>query len=302
MDHKNNVAVDKVSELLDYLQQHILSYLSINEVFQPSILYKRWKHVWTVVPVLKVHTTLFGSSEMKKNLDIQRKLWDFCIFVEKTLGRHCKQRLTIKEFSLIHCLDNRKSFSLVDRWINYVVKSDVKKLSLIFVLGYCIFDEDYYYESLIEVFIDTPNLCKFTYCGRSVIPFSSNTLALSAVSYQMQDIAPWNVEEIEFLAKLSNSKLLTLTMNLAKLALDFSSSRYSTNSIFGLQGPGKDTISFKFSYERPILALLQTPSSSVLKALPKHYATSTWCLCGSNASDAVSIRVISPDVLITYGI
>ncbi|XP_030958837.1 F-box protein At3g59000-like [Quercus lobata] len=250
MDHKNNVAVDKVSELLDYLQQHILSYLSINEVFQPSILYKRWKHVWTVVPVLKVHTTLFGSSEMKKNLDIQRKLWDFCIFVEKTLGRHCKQRLTIKEFSLIHCLDNRKSFSLVDRWINYVVKSDVKKLSLIFVLGYCIFDEDYYYES--------------------VIPFSSNTLALSAVSYQMQDIAPWNVEEIEFLAKLSNSKLLTLTMNLAKdMVIRSSNRRYSTNSIFGLQGPGKDTISFKFSYERPILALLQTPSSSVLKALPK---------------------------------
>ena len=70
MDHKNNIVVDKLSELLDYLQQHIMSYLSINEVFQSSILSKRWKHVWIAVPILKVHTTLFGSSEVKKNLDI----------------------------------------------------------------------------------------------------------------------------------------------------------------------------------------------------------------------------------------
>ena len=70
MDHKNNIVVDRVSELLDCLQQHIMSYLSINEVFQSSILSKRWKHVWTVVPILKVYTTLFGSFEVKKNLDI----------------------------------------------------------------------------------------------------------------------------------------------------------------------------------------------------------------------------------------
>ena len=146
MGHKNNIVVDRVSELLDYLQQHIMSNLSINEVFQSSILYKRWKHVWTAIPILKVHTTLFGSSEVKKNLDFQRKLQDFYISMEKILGRHCKQRLSIKEFSIIHCLGNRKSFSLIDRWINYVVRSDVKKLSLIFVQRYCIYDQYYYYE------------------------------------------------------------------------------------------------------------------------------------------------------------
>ena len=136
MDHKNNIVVDRVSELLDYLQQHIISYLSINEVFQSSILSKRWKHVWIAVQILKVHITLFGSFEVKKNLDIQRKLQDFYISLEKTLGRHCKQRLSIKEFSLIHCLGNHKSFSLVD----------VKELSLIFIPRYCICDQYYYYE------------------------------------------------------------------------------------------------------------------------------------------------------------
>ena len=77
--------------------------------------------------------------------------------------------------------------------------------------------------SLIEVNIDTPNLCKFAYCGRNVIPFSSNALALLEVSYQMQkpplDIAPWNVEKIEFLTKLGKSKQLTLISTSAKVFL-----------------------------------------------------------------------------------
>lgn len=77
--------------------------------------------------------------------------------------------------------------------------------------------------SLIEVDIDTPNLCKFAYCGRNVIPISSNALALSEVTYQMLkpplDIAPWNVVKIEFLTKLGKSKQLTLTSTSAKVIL-----------------------------------------------------------------------------------
>ena len=75
--------------------------------------------------------------------------------------------------------------------------------------------------SLIEGDIDTPNLCKFAYCGRNVIPFLSNALVLSEVTYQMLkpplDIAPWNVEKIEFLTKLGKSKQLTLTSTSAKV-------------------------------------------------------------------------------------
>ena len=74
----------------------------------------------------------FRGEEKSKYLEKVSRLY---ISMEKTLGRQCKQRLSNKEFSLIHCLANRKSFSLVDRWINYVVRSDVKKLSLIFVPG-----------------------------------------------------------------------------------------------------------------------------------------------------------------------
>ena len=79
---------------------------------------------------------MFGSTDDKKNLDIQRKLQDFHIFVEKSLKSRHKQRLTIREFILTHGLDKRSLNSRVDCWINYVVKSDVKKLSLHFAAGY----------------------------------------------------------------------------------------------------------------------------------------------------------------------
>ena len=70
MDHKNYIAADRIFELPDYLQQHILSYLSINEVVQSSVLSKRQKHVWIAVPVLGFNTILFGSTDNKKKLDI----------------------------------------------------------------------------------------------------------------------------------------------------------------------------------------------------------------------------------------
>ncbi|GMY20403.1 putative F-box protein At1g49610 [Fagus crenata] len=72
-------------------------------------------------------------------------------------------------------------------------------------------------DELVEIDIDTPNLRNFAYCGHTVKPFSSTNMALSKAIYQMvQPIAPWNVEKIEFLAKLNNSKLLTLVTQLAK--------------------------------------------------------------------------------------
>ena len=54
----------------------------------------------TAVPVLGFNIILFGSTDNKKSLDIQRKLNDFYIFVEKSLESRHKQRLTIREFIL----------------------------------------------------------------------------------------------------------------------------------------------------------------------------------------------------------
>ena len=179
MDHMNYIATDRISKLPDHLQQHILSYLSINEVVQSSVLSKRWKNVWTAVPVLGFNTILFGSTDNKKNLDIQRKLQDFYIFVEKSLESHLKQRLTIREFMLTHGLDKRSLNSRLDCWINYVVKSDVKKLSLHFAAGYYDLPQSILVAKSITVLI--LRWCKLdTNCGDINLPFLKK-LSLSYV-------------------------------------------------------------------------------------------------------------------------
>ena len=72
MDHKNYIAADRISELPDHLQQHIPSYLSINEVVQSSILSKRWKHVWTAVPVLGFMLCLVRVKAFPENILFSR--------------------------------------------------------------------------------------------------------------------------------------------------------------------------------------------------------------------------------------
>uniref|UniRef100_A0A2N9HFM3 F-box domain-containing protein n=1 Tax=Fagus sylvatica TaxID=28930 RepID=A0A2N9HFM3_FAGSY len=60
-------------------------------------------------------------------------------------------------------------------------------------------------KTLVEVDIDTPNLCKLAYRCSASIPFSLNALALSEATYhEMKPIAPWNVEKIDFLANLES--------------------------------------------------------------------------------------------------
>ncbi|GMY20410.1 putative F-box protein At1g49610 [Fagus crenata] len=143
---------------------------------------------------------------------------------------------------------------------------------------------------LVEVDIDTPNLCKLAYCSFAFIPFSLNALALSEATYhELDPIAPWNFEKIKCFAKLNNSKLLTLESHFAKdmvipkkLRETLPSSSYNVkqlqlktaNLFTGLEiaelidsllwiSPlpeiilvvvlWKASISFKFSYEKPIL-------------------------------------------------
>lgn len=75
--------------------------------------------------------------------------------------------------------------------------------------------------NLVEVKLDAPKLCRFDHYTRSVISLSSlNALNLSVATYGMiSPDVPWNVKKIEFLSKLSNSKLLSLSLQSAEVFL-----------------------------------------------------------------------------------
>ncbi|KAL4637759.1 hypothetical protein ACB092_03G099500 [Castanea dentata] len=144
MDHKNYTTVDKIFELLDHLQQHILSYLSINEVVQSSVLSKRWNHVWTAIPILGFDTTLYGYREYKskKNLDMQRKLQDFYILSDvKKLSLNFVARYCFGRYQLPQSVLVAKSITMLtlcrcklDTYRGDINLSSLKKLSLFYVI------------------------------------------------------------------------------------------------------------------------------------------------------------------------
>ena len=58
---ENDYKIDKISELPDFLLQQVLSFLTIKQVVQSSLLSKRWKHVWFTIPVLEFDGAYFES-------------------------------------------------------------------------------------------------------------------------------------------------------------------------------------------------------------------------------------------------
>ena len=80
-------------------------------------------------------------------------------------------------------------------------------------------------KNLVEVKIDTPKLYRFSYGGGYIKSFSTNALDLNDAIYNLvRDIAfsaPSDVEKIEFLSKLSNSKSLELKIDSTKVFLVF---------------------------------------------------------------------------------
>ena len=138
MERKVDDEVDRLSELPEFVVQHILSFLPTKQVVQSTLFSKTWKHVWTTFPLLRFDKTFSSGSWYevdRKKPDIQRKLVNFYNFVETTLRRHHRLKLRIKNFKLTDVLHKHKSMSRVDRWIRYVVESDVEELNLL--IGFC---------------------------------------------------------------------------------------------------------------------------------------------------------------------
>ena len=128
--------MDKISELPEPLLHYILSFLPIKQVVQSSTLSKRWNHVCSTIPVLEFDKSFFESKlwceDTKETCEIQRKRVELYHFVEQNLLSRRRQGLSIKKFTLAVCLSTPKSVSRVNRWIEYVVKSDVEELNLDF--------------------------------------------------------------------------------------------------------------------------------------------------------------------------
>lgn len=118
------VAEDRISDLPDAVLQHILSFLETKDAVLTGILSRRWRYLWTGIPVLD-----FDDMSLNPN---QGTLWysvaasHFMNFVERVLL--LRDALRIKRFRL-SCRVFFSS-SRIHSWISAAVINKVEELDL----------------------------------------------------------------------------------------------------------------------------------------------------------------------------
>ncbi|KAJ0927573.1 putative leucine-rich repeat domain superfamily, F-box-like domain superfamily [Helianthus annuus] len=111
---------DRVSKLLDCLLTEILSRLpSTKDAIRTGALSKRWKHLWTCVPILVFQHPYYSCC-----FDVSP---DFFSYVDKTLTQ--RPHLKVNKFTLTCFYDDRVK-SHVHNWIRYAVNCNVEDLHL----------------------------------------------------------------------------------------------------------------------------------------------------------------------------
>ncbi|KAL9147406.1 hypothetical protein ABFS82_13G171500 [Erythranthe guttata] len=137
-----NGGYDSISLLPDCILDHILSYLPTKEAVATSVLSKRWKYLWTFVPILDFDDSLLYSSQFEFRHSIN--VTCFMNFVDKVLLQRDKSNVKRFRLSCRVCF----SASRVNEWILSAVKQNVQELDLClfveepFVLPACVFDNE----------------------------------------------------------------------------------------------------------------------------------------------------------------
>ncbi|KAI3839250.1 hypothetical protein MKW92_039849 [Papaver armeniacum] len=130
---KMNRHVDRISNLPDSIIHNILSLLvDIKFVVQTCVLSKRWRYIWTSLPVLKISETFHycheeDSEDELVQEEVQAKR--FFKFVDKVLNLR-DDHSDIQKFHLEIGLSH-PPVSKMHRWISTAVSHNVQKLKIV---------------------------------------------------------------------------------------------------------------------------------------------------------------------------
>ncbi|PIA41545.1 hypothetical protein AQUCO_02200167v1 [Aquilegia coerulea] len=112
--------MDRISDLPDPTQAHIVSFLSMKDAIRTSILSKRWRNVYKSFPNLN-----FNQEYFEENYNTR----DFKNIVNQFLN--CHDESNIHKFSLLTSVDN-SSYHHILEWISFAVNHNVQELVLDF--------------------------------------------------------------------------------------------------------------------------------------------------------------------------
>ncbi|GFP84215.1 putative F-box/LRR-repeat protein at3g18150 [Phtheirospermum japonicum] len=112
------MSIDRLSALPDGVLIHILSFLGVQKSAVTSALSKRWRFIWTELPILEFKNYSRESEKIRK----------FVAKVNRTLLIRSRG-IQLEKFSV--CFRYNGSFaSDVDSWIGFVLKNKVKEVGL----------------------------------------------------------------------------------------------------------------------------------------------------------------------------
>ncbi|KAK3199255.1 hypothetical protein Dsin_022670 [Dipteronia sinensis] len=128
------VAMDRISDLPDFIIHHIMSYLSTLEATQMCVLSKRWNHLQTSFPILYFDQIYFEEEDLatgREERSFCMSIDKFIQFVDASLLRFCEAKVSMEKFRLsMKVFDVEGVASLLDKWIELAVANEVKELDL----------------------------------------------------------------------------------------------------------------------------------------------------------------------------
>ena len=118
------VMVDIISTLSDYILSHILSFLLTEEAVATCVLSKRWRHIWTSVPVL--HYDNYYCIDR----DNQASLSRFVRFVNASIqARDVNLQHPIRSFRIkFNALDWSGAEAGLSEWLKAVMRPGIEDL------------------------------------------------------------------------------------------------------------------------------------------------------------------------------
>ncbi|KAL6526368.1 hypothetical protein OROMI_030008 [Orobanche minor] len=134
-DRAGNISIDRISDLPEPIQHHILAFLPFKQVVQTSVLSKPWGLAWRTFPILDFDFTFLYQflPGDRVGREVQpHELRDVLHYIEETLRTRHDETISINKFSL--CLTEaplKPCQPYIDRMLEDVLGSNVKELNLV---------------------------------------------------------------------------------------------------------------------------------------------------------------------------
>ena len=132
MDEKID-ALDRISDLPEFIMHHILSFLPRKEAGKTSLLSKKWNCVWSSFPILDFDQCHYvkNNGSLYQGTRNKKRVKRFMNIVDKSFGRFHEHKFRLQKFKLHMTLVDFKLASLVDKWIEWAFAHDAKEIDLV---------------------------------------------------------------------------------------------------------------------------------------------------------------------------